>query len=135
MQVKHETNRNRKNRNGRNIKTRFLSLRAKKIIKAYAGMVTVLRPLFCRSLPVVSPFSARCLPVTCPFLARFSPVHGKISFSVSICVFLCVRAKFYSIRSRGGEVPRFTGKSPPCSFAIRNGTTLFVNKCNTISKT
>ena len=87
-----------------------------------------------RSLPVVSPFSTRYFTVSCPYLTRISPVQSKNSFGVRICAFQGVRAKFYSNRSVWGEVPRFTGKSPPVRLCYSERHDVFRDKFNTISK-
>ncbi len=79
-----------------------------------------------RSLPVVCPFSARCLPVSGPYLARFRPVIREFSLRAIISVFRRIKAKFFLNRAYWGEIPRFTGISPPRDFVQPNVTTLFV---------
>ena len=46
-------------------------------------------------------------------LRRISETSGKVIYSCLILIWYIVKSYFYSNRSRWGEIPCFTGKSPP----------------------
>lgn len=79
------------------------------------------------SLPVISPLNPYAFPAKLTLiprsvetsgreLRRISETSGKVIFSYLNLIRYIVISNFYSKRSRWGEIPRFTGKSPPRIF-------------------
>ena len=81
------------------------------------------------SLPVISPLNPYAFPAKLTLiprlvetsgreLRRISETSGKVIYSCLILISYIVKSYFYSKRSRWGEKPRFTGKSPPCDIGF-----------------
>lgn len=53
-------------------------------------------------------------------LRRISDTSGKVIYTCLILIRGIIKSYFYSKRCRGGDIPRFTGKSPPRIFVFSN---------------
>lgn len=75
-------------------------------------------PLIPYAFPAKLTLSPRSVETSGRELRRISETSGKVIYSCLILISYIVKSYFYSKRSRWGEKPRFTGKSPPCDIGF-----------------
>ena len=84
-----------------------------KLKESLSRSVDALSPL----IPYAFPAHSLCFPrsneTSGRELRRIWETSGKVICLCLILISYIVKSKFYSKRSRWGEIPRFTGKSPP----------------------
>lgn len=80
------------------------------------------------SMPVKSAFTPCIKHVASIHKVCFSHMSVVLTVYCDLCIWDYVRALYYSKNKRWGEVPRFTGKSPPVRFFCFERHDVFVCK-------
>lgn len=105
----------------------LILLLARAIGKLLTGLISSGEKSLSRLIYTTSPLDPYALPAKFTLYPRSFETFGRELrriWETSDIVFVCImklkririKSKFYSIRSRWGEIPRFTGKSPPRIF-------------------
>lgn len=83
------------------------------LFKILTYIIDALSPLNPYAFPAQLTLIPRSVETFSMELRRISETSGMVIYSCLILIRYIVKSYFYSKRSRWGEIPRFTGKSPP----------------------